>query len=155
MDVLWLEPVRSMLSSLCEAQLVCSGWNIIVKAQHTSLSLPFIWTAEFLSFLRSVMCALLLCPSPIWKYCQSYMEQPLNWAFAIESDILWYSPEAWGDKGRKASWTLFWRIYKCGLLTLQGGGKSIYPLWKFYQSWASQLGGRLNEGSLSLNTSYQ
>lgn len=134
--------------------------SLFVQAEISSLShstqgsLPppsLIWMRKFVSLhLMSpipLFLPLYMPQSPIWTNCQSCVNSTIKGAgselrFSHWPRYVVMSSRGPGRKGLKRDPNTLCSVcvlvcvcvYKCGLLTLLRGGKSIYFLWKIYQS---------------------
>lgn len=129
-------PLSVRLSLFVQGEI--SSWRHSTQLFH----LPFIWTTKFVS-VRLVspsgfFFCLYPCLSPIWRNHQSSVNS-IQWNNQWTEICHWtrylvMKSRGPGRPGLKSKLNTLWGVYKCGLLTLLGGGKSIYFLWKFYQS---------------------
>lgn len=132
-------PLSVRLSLFVQGEI--SSWRRSTQVFHP----PLIWTAKFVSlhlvppppyfFFYLYPCLIVPYEAIVSRLWIVYsVEQPVNWNLSltqISCDVVERPWETWVEKQTKH---FVWCIYKCGLLTLLGGGKSIYFLWKIYQS---------------------
>lgn len=133
-------PLSVRLSLFVQGEI--SSWRRSTQLFHLS----FIWTAKSASLssrvpflIYSFIYLFYLCLSlPVWRNCQSTVTS-IQWnnhwtEVCHRAGYLVMLSRRPGRHGLRSKLQTLLGVYKCGLLTLLGGGKSIYSLWKFYQS---------------------